>query len=124
MSAAAPIPYADVHALTEAVLRAGVMLSDLLGNLLEGLPEDAFEGESCVDVLLEMMTGTIAPVADAAGASTVHDATALLGAMCERPPDRSDRVDASLDHANRPRAAARPPSSTQFQRRSRRISRA
>lgn len=84
MSATAPIPYADIHALTEAVLRAGVMLSDLLGNLPEDLPEDAFEGESCVDVLLETMTGTIAPVADAAGAVTVHDTTALLGAMCDR----------------------------------------
>lgn len=84
MSATTPIPYADVHALTEAVLRAGVMLGDLLGNLLEELPEDAFAGECRVDVLLEMMTGTIAPVADAAGAATVHDATALLGAVCDR----------------------------------------
>jgi hypothetical protein len=84
MSTTAPIPYAEVHALTEAVLRAGVMLSDLLGNLLEDLPEDAFAGESHVDVLVEMMTGTIAPVADAAGAATVHDTTALLGAVCDR----------------------------------------
>lgn len=79
-----PLPYADVHALTEAVLRAGVMLSDLLGNLLEELPEDAFAGECHVDVLVEMMAGTIAPVADAAGAATVHDVTALLGAVCDR----------------------------------------
>jgi hypothetical protein len=80
MTANAPVPYADVHALTEAVLRAGVMLS----NLLEELPEDAFPGEGHVDVLVEMMTGTIAPVAGAAGAGTVHDATALLGAVCDR----------------------------------------
>jgi len=84
MSATTPIPYAEVHALTEAVLRAGVMLSDLLGNLLEDLPEDAFPGEGHVDVLVEMMTGTIAPVADAAGAATVNDTTALLGAVCDR----------------------------------------
>lgn len=84
MSHTRPIPYADVHALTEMVLRAGVMLSDLLGNLLEELPADAFPGEGHVDVLVEMMTGTIAPVADAAGAATVHEATALLGAMCDR----------------------------------------
>lgn len=84
MTAIAPVPYADVHALTEAVLRAGVMLSDLLGNLLEELPEDAFPGEGHVDVLVEMMTGTIAPVADAAGAGTVHEVTALLGAVCDR----------------------------------------
>lgn len=84
MTATAPLPYADVHALTEAVLRAGVMLSDLLGNLLEELPSDAFPGEGHVDVLVEMMTGTVAPVADAAGADTVHDTTALLGAVCDR----------------------------------------
>lgn len=30
------------------------------------------------------MTGTTAPVADAAGASTVRDTTALLGALCGR----------------------------------------
>jgi hypothetical protein len=84
MTALTPVPYADVHALTESVLRAGVMLSDLLGNLLEELPADAFAGESHVDVLVEMMTGTIAPVADAAGAATVHHTTALLGAVCDR----------------------------------------
>lgn len=84
MTAITPIPYADVHALTEAVLRAGVMLSDLLGNLLEELPADAFAGEGRVDVLVEMITGTIAPVAAAAGVETVHDTTALLGALCDR----------------------------------------
>ena len=84
MTNTTPVAYADVHALTEAVLRAGVMLSDLLGNLLDELPEDAFPGEGHVDVLVEMMTGTIAPVADAAGTKTVHDTTALLGAACDR----------------------------------------
>lgn len=79
-----PVPYADVHALTQAVLRAGVMLSDLLGNLLEELPEEAFAGEGHVDVLVEMLTGTIVPVADAAGIAIVNDTTALLGAVCDR----------------------------------------
>ena len=31
-----------------------------------------------------MMTGTIVPVADAAGAGAVHGTTALLGAVCDR----------------------------------------
>jgi len=84
MTTATPVPYADVRALAEAVLRTGVTLSDLLANLLEELPEDAFPGECHVDVLIEMVAGTIAPAADAAGAATVRHATALLGALRDR----------------------------------------
>ena len=78
------VAYADVHALTEAVLRAGLMLSDLLGNLLEDLPEDAFPGEHAPEVLIEMVSGSITPVANAAGPQAVHDTVALLGAVCDR----------------------------------------
>jgi hypothetical protein len=84
MHTSTAVPYDDVRELSEAVLRAGLMLSDLLANLLDDLPEDAFPGERCGEVLIEMMTGTIAPAADAAGADAVRDTVALLGAMCDR----------------------------------------
>lgn len=79
-----PLPRDDVREFTEALLRTGVMLSDLIAGLLDGLPEDAFAGEDGVAVLLEMLTGTIAPVADAAGAPVVRELTALLGAVSDR----------------------------------------
>jgi hypothetical protein len=78
------VPYDNVRALSEAVLRAGVMLSDLIANLLDDLPDDAFPGESATEVLIEMMTGTIAPAADAAGTRAVRDTIALLGALGDR----------------------------------------
>lgn len=78
------VPYEDVHALTMTVLRTGLMLSDLLGNLLDALPADAFPGESDGEVLVEMLSGTIMPVADEAGLVAVQEATALLAALSEK----------------------------------------
>jgi hypothetical protein len=43
------------------VLRTGLMLQDLLCNLLEDLPDDAFPGDDNAEVLFEMLTGTISP---------------------------------------------------------------
>lgn len=42
-------------------------LADVLGMLLEDLPEDAFPGEEPAEVLVEMLTGTLRPAAEAAG---------------------------------------------------------
>jgi hypothetical protein len=84
----------DVRALTEQAVRTGVMLSRVVGDLLDELPDDAFAGEDQVEVLFEMLTGTIAPVASAAGGAQVRATTALLGAM-------SDRVLADLRAAMR-----------------------
>jgi len=74
----------DVRALIEQALRTGMMLSGLVGDLLDELPEDAFAGEDQVEVLFEMLVGTIAPVAAAAGVAEVRATTALLGAMSDR----------------------------------------
>ena len=74
----------DVRALTEQALRTGLLLSRLVGDLLDELPEDAFPGEDEVEVLFEMLVGTIMPVAEAAGREQVRGATALLGAMSDR----------------------------------------
>ena len=84
----------DVRALTEQALRTGMMLSRLVGDLLDELPEDAFAGEDQLEVLFEMLIGTIVPVAAAAGVAQVRATTALLGAM-------SDRVLADLRAAMR-----------------------
>ena len=74
----------DARAFVEAVLRTGLILTDLLGNLLDSMPEDAFPGENPAEVLVEMLTGTVRPVADAAGAETVTQAMALLDAIVDR----------------------------------------
>lgn len=74
----------DVRALTEQALRTGTMLGRLVGDLLDELPDDAFPGEDDVEVLLDMLVGTILPVARAAGLEDVRRATALLGAMSDR----------------------------------------
>ena len=74
----------DVRALTDQALRTGTMLSRLVGDLLDGLPEDPFPGEDELEVLFEMLVGTMMPVADAAGVEAVRGATALLGAMGDR----------------------------------------
>jgi hypothetical protein len=78
------VPHDDVRAFVEEVVRGGLTLADLLSSLLESLPADAFPGEDHAQVLLEMLAGTMQPAADAAGARTVRQATALLGALCDR----------------------------------------
>jgi hypothetical protein len=73
-----------VRVFVEEILRIGIMLTDVLGGILDDLPDDAFPGENNAEVLLEMVVGTIRPAADAAGARTVTQATALLGAVGDR----------------------------------------
>ena len=73
-----------VRAFVVEVLRTGIMLSDLLGGLLDDLPDDAFPGEDPAEVLLERLIGTIRPVAEAAGRGSVDQTTALLDAVADR----------------------------------------
>jgi hypothetical protein len=68
----------------EEILRTGLMLSNLLVDLIEDLPDDAYPGERPADVVLEMLIGTIRPVAKAAGEPSVRSATALLAASSDR----------------------------------------
>ena len=77
-------PRDHVNVFVEQVLRTGLMLSGLLADLLEDLPSDTFGGEDVGEVLLEMLTGTVRPAADAAGIDVVRQATALLGALADR----------------------------------------
>jgi hypothetical protein len=70
--------------LVEEIARAGLLITGVLEDLLDGLPEDAFPGENEVEVLLEMMAGTIRPAVAAAGDEIVHEVLALLGALTDR----------------------------------------
>jgi hypothetical protein len=74
----------DARDFVWQVLRTGLMLTDVLAQLLEDLPDDAFPGEEPAEVLIEMLAGTFFPAAEAAGARTVQDATALVGALGDR----------------------------------------
>lgn len=74
----------EVREFVEELLRTGLTLVDLLSTLLEDLPEDALPGEDPGEALLDMLTGTIRPVAEGAGEQVVVHATALLGAVLDR----------------------------------------
>src|SRR5690349_1956126 len=74
----------STRALVEEIVRTGVMVTDLLENLLESLPDDAFPGENPADVLLGMLTGTVRSATAAAGDKTVGELIAVLGAICDR----------------------------------------
>lgn len=74
----------ETRAFIEQLLRTGLMLTDLLSELLEQLPDDAFPGQEPGVVLIDMLIGTSRPVADAAGEQAVRAATALLGAVGDR----------------------------------------
>ena len=79
-----PVRHHEVRAFVEEALRVGVMWMDLVSGLVDDLPEGSFPGEKSTDVLIEMLAGTIRPAADAAGARTLRQATALLGAASDR----------------------------------------
>jgi hypothetical protein len=78
------IQHHEVRAFVEEAVRVGVVWMELVSGLLDDLPDGAFPGENHADVLLEMLAGTIQPVADATGAETLRQATELLGAASDR----------------------------------------
>ena len=85
MSTTAESSSADpIRAFVTELLRSGIMLSDVLADLLEDLPDDAFPGEDTAEVLLDMVTGSIQPAAQAFGLELVREATALIGASADR----------------------------------------
>lgn len=70
--------------LIEELLRTAFGLGDVLGSLLEDLPEDAFPGEDNAAVLLEMVVGSCRPAIEASGESGCWAAIALIGAVRDR----------------------------------------
>jgi hypothetical protein len=81
---ASNVEYRELRAFVEEAVRVGVAWMDLVSGLLDDLPDGAFPGENHVDVLLEMLAGSVRPAADAAGAEPLRQATALLGAVSDR----------------------------------------
>jgi hypothetical protein len=75
---------AEVRVLVEEILRVGFALGDLLAALVDQLPEDAYPGENPAEVVIEMTTGSLMPVAESAGEAAVREATALVGAVFDR----------------------------------------
>lgn len=72
------------HAFVVEVLRTGLMLTDLVADLLESVPPEAFPGEDPGDVLIEMVAGSLRPAILAAGPATLEECSALLGALRDR----------------------------------------
>lgn len=80
----ATVPPDLVRTLAEQIVFTGVGITELLEILLEHLPPDAFPGEAAGEVLLDMLAGTIGPVAVAAGPVVVDAAISLLSAAVDR----------------------------------------
>jgi hypothetical protein len=73
------------------MLRTGVILTELVADLLEALPEDT-SAESSAEVVLEMLLGTLRPVTEAAGETSLRSALALLTAVQDRTLADLERV--------------------------------
>lgn len=95
-----PGPYGDVshqadgagdadaaHVLIEELLCTALVLSDVLGSLLEELPEGTFPGEDSAAVLIEMTVGSCRSAAEAAGERGCWAASALIAAVRDRVLD-------------------------------------
>src|SRR6266567_2853932 len=56
-----PIPESiQIHEFVFALLRTGAMICELVDNLVDALPDDAYPGEEKGGVVVEMVRGTIA----------------------------------------------------------------
>jgi hypothetical protein len=75
------------RAFIEELLRTGFVLIDVMGSLIDDLPEDAFPGEDNAAVMIEMVVGSCRPAIEAAGESECRVATALIGAVHQRVLD-------------------------------------
>jgi hypothetical protein len=73
-----------VHDFVWEVLRTGLMLTELLSDLVESLPDNAYPGETNAEVVIEMLIGTVRPVVDTAGEELVRRAAHLLVDTRER----------------------------------------
>jgi len=86
MEPSSPAPDGDALArsLVEQILITGMMLADLVTDLLDGLPDDAFPGEVHTDVVLEMLAGTSAAAVDEAGPEFVKRTIVLIHEVGDR----------------------------------------
>jgi hypothetical protein len=68
----------------DELVRGGYVLYNLIADLLEVLPEDAFAGEDQLEVLIGMIAGSLSPVTEAAGPDALASATSLISAAIDR----------------------------------------
>jgi hypothetical protein len=87
VSAPADLDLGTTRELVEELLRTSLALEEVMTSLLEDVPEGAFPEEDKVEVLLEMVVGSVHPAARAAGRRDCRTATALVGAVRERVLD-------------------------------------
>jgi hypothetical protein len=74
----------DIDEFALRLLRTSYMLCDLVGNLVDALPEDAFPGESQGRVVTEMVFGTIATAFESVDLADVVRASELIELAAER----------------------------------------
>lgn len=74
------------------LLRTGLALADVLGHLIDELPDEAFPGEDPGEVVLEMAVGTCAPAVASTGLRETRTSTALIGAAGDRIMDDLETV--------------------------------
>lgn len=79
-----PAELARARALVDQILRTGIMLAELVADLADSMPPEAFPGEHPAEVLVGMIAGSTVPVTEAAGEAAVERAIALLGAVGDR----------------------------------------
>jgi hypothetical protein len=84
MSEPAEMDLATTRDLVEELLRTSFALQDVMGSLLEDLPERTPDGRDSALTLLDMVIGSVHPAARAAGHRDCRTATALVGAVRER----------------------------------------
>lgn len=73
-----------VACFTLELLRGGLMLSGVASDLVEALKPEDYPGEEPGEVVMEMITGTIATALEASDHETILQATALIGDACDR----------------------------------------
>ena len=67
--------------LVRELVCTSLFLGDLVADLIESCPEDAFPGEEPAEVLLEMLTGTVRPVVASTDPAVREAVAELLEAM-------------------------------------------
>lgn len=67
-----------------SLLRSGLLLTDIAGDLTESLPADAYPGEEPGAVVIEMMSGTIRSVLETVDPDLVVEATELMELALDR----------------------------------------
>lgn len=73
-----------VACFTLELLRGGLMLSELASDLIEALAPEDYPGEQPGEVVVEMITGTIATALSDTDEDTILQATALIVDARER----------------------------------------